>query len=69
MNRFRNTDITQHLTSVDIEQVVRSGGYIVKILERFLCYSLEFNPFEKIVSEMTDKRNKFEEKKYFCKHN
>ena len=26
INRFRNGDITQHLTSVDIEEVVRSGG-------------------------------------------
>ena len=29
INRFRNGDITQHLTSVDIEEVVRSGGYNV----------------------------------------
>ena len=26
INRFRKGDITQHLTSVDIEEVVRSGG-------------------------------------------
>ena len=26
INRFRNGDITQHLTCVDIEEVVRSGG-------------------------------------------
>ena len=36
INRFRNGDITQHLTCVDIEEVVRSGGYIVKILEGFI---------------------------------
>ena len=35
INRSRNGDITQHLTSVDIE-VVRSGGYIVKIFEGFI---------------------------------
>ena len=36
INRFRNGDITQHLTSVEIEEVVRSGGYVVKILEGFV---------------------------------
>ena len=35
INCFRNGDISQHLTSVDIE-VVRSGGCIVKILEGFI---------------------------------
>ena len=34
--RFRNGDVTQHSTSVDIEGVVRSGGYIVEILERLI---------------------------------
>ena len=29
INRFRIGDITQHLISVDIEEVVWSGGYIV----------------------------------------
>ena len=36
ISRFRNGDVTQHLTSVDIEEVVRSGGYIVKILEGYV---------------------------------
>ena len=31
--RFRNCDVTQHPTSVDIEGVVRSGGYIVETLK------------------------------------
>ena len=35
INRFGNGEIVQHLTSVDIEEVVRSGGYIVEILEGF----------------------------------
>ena len=33
INRFRNGDIVQHLTSVDIQEVVRFGGCIVKKLE------------------------------------
>ena len=47
INRFRNCDITQHLTSVDIEEIVRSGGYNAKILEGLVCDNLEFNPFER----------------------
>ena len=40
IKRFRNRDIIQHLTSVDIEEVVRSGGCIVELLEGFICYNL-----------------------------
>ena len=47
--RFRNDDITQYLTSVDIETIVRSGGYIVSFLESFSCDDLEFNPFERFL--------------------
>ena len=57
--RFRNGDITQHVTSLDIEEVFRSGGYIVKILEGFICDNLDFNPFERFIIDMTSKRNKF----------
>ena len=59
--RFRIGDIIQHLTSVDIEEMVRSGGYIVKMLERFICDNLEFNPSERFIIDMTNKRNKFKE--------
>ena len=60
-NRFTIGDIFQHLTSVDIEEVVRSDVYIIKILERFICDNLEFNPFERFFINMTNKRNKFKE--------
>ena len=49
------------MTSVDIEGFVRSDGYIVKILEGFICDNLEINPFGEIITDMTDKRNKFKE--------
>ena len=61
MNRFRNGEIIQHLISVDIEEVVRSGGYIVKINEGFFCDNLEFNLFERINIDMTNERNKYKE--------
>ena len=59
--RFRNGDTTQHLSSVDIEKVVRSSGYIVKILKGFTCDNLGFNPFERFIIDVTDKRNKLKE--------
>ena len=61
INRFRNGDITQHLTGVDIEEVVRCGGYAVKILEGFICVNLEINPIERFIIGMTEKRSKFTE--------
>ena len=69
INRFRNGDITQHLTSVDIEEAVRSGGCIVKILEGFVCNNLEFSPFERFVKDMTNKEINIKKKtKRYCKH-
>ena len=62
INRFRNGGITQHLTSMDIEEVFRSRGYIVKIVEGFICDNLEFNPIERIIKDMTDKRKKLKNK-------
>ena len=44
-----------------IEEFVRSGGYIAEIVEGFICDNLEFNPFERFIIDMTDKRNKFTE--------
>ena len=61
INRFRNGDITQHLTSVDIKEVVRSGGYIVEILEGFICDILEYIPFKRFIKDLTEKRIKFRE--------
>ena len=61
ISRFRNGDITQQLTSVDIEEVVRSGGHIVEILEGFISDKLEINPFERFITDKTNKRNKFQE--------
>ena len=47
---------------MDIEEVDRSGGCFVKFVEGIICDNLEFNQFERIIKDMTDKRNKFEEK-------
>ena len=61
INRFRNSDRTQHLTCADIEEVVRSRGYIVKKFERFKCDNSEFKPFERFLIDMTNKRSNYKE--------
>ena len=47
INSFRNGNITQHSTSVDIGKILRSSGYTVDILEGFLFNRLEYNLFER----------------------
>ena len=59
VNRFRNGDITQHLTSVDIEEIVRTGAVIKEIFKCFICDNLDFNPFEEYISDMTAKRKEY----------
>ena len=59
INRFKKGDITQYLTRIDVEEIVSSEGYFVKILESFLCDNLEVYPFERFIIDMTTKRNEF----------
>ena len=59
VNRFRNGDITQHLTSIDVEEIVRIGGIIKNIYEGFICDNLDFNPFREYILDMTAKRNEY----------
>ena len=59
VNRFRNGDITQHLTSVDIEEVVRVGGVITEVYEDCISDNLDYNPFEGYILGMTVKRNEY----------
>ena len=49
INRFKNGDITQHLTSLDIEEVVRIGGVIKELYEGFICDNLDYNPFKEYI--------------------
>ena len=55
VSRFRNCYTRQHLTSVDIEEIVRFGGVITEFFEAFICDNLDHNPFEKFVLDMTAK--------------
>ena len=67
INRFRNGEITQHLTSVDIEEIVRTGAVIKEFYKCFICDNLDFNPFKEYVLDMTAKRNEYKNRvKAFC---
>ena len=59
VNRLRNGDNTQHLTSVDIEEVVRVGGVLKELYEGFICDNLDYNPFKEYILDMTAKRNEY----------
>ena len=63
VNRFHNGYIRQQLTSVDIEEIVRVGGFITEFFEGFICDNLDYNPFEKFVLDLTAKRKKHKKEK------
>ena len=64
-NRFekiitmRNGVIIDTLTSVNIVEIVKCGGVILEVFERFFCYNLEYNPYTDFVSDMFQKRDLF----------
>ena len=51
INQFRIGDITQHLISIDIEEVERTGGRVVDIHERLICDNLEYNSFGRFLKK------------------
>ena len=59
VNRFRNGDIKQHLTSVNIEEVVKVGGVIEELYEGFICDNLDYNQFKEYMLDMTARRNEY----------
>ena len=57
INSFKNGDIIDYVTSVDLEEIVRIGGFVLEFYEGFICDNLEFNPFYNFIIDMTAKRN------------
>ena len=62
MNRSRNGVIIATLTSIDIIQIVKTGGVILKVYEGLFCESLEYNPYKDFVLDMYDKREQYKKK-------
>ena len=58
--RFRNGTIHDTLSSVDIQEIVKAGGRIIKIYEGIVYEkNLEVNPYEKFVIRLFDLRKKY----------
>ena len=62
INRSRNGTIVSTLTHIDIVQIVRTGGVVLKVYEGFFCESLEYNPYKDFVFDMFRKRNEYKSK-------
>ena len=62
VNRSRNGVIIATLTSIDIIEIVKIGGVILKVYEGFFCESLDFNPYSDFVFDMYDKREQYKKK-------
>ena len=62
VNRLRNGYITDTLTSVDIQEIVKIGGRVVEIYEGVI-YRENFKtpPFRKFIKELFDLRNKYKD--------
>ena len=52
---MRNGIIIDTLTSVDIVEMVKNGGDILEVFERFFCHNLEYNPYTEFVTDMFEK--------------
>ena len=57
LNRFRNGIVVATLTNVDILEIVKKGGVILKVYEGIFCESLDYNPYVDFVLDMSKKRN------------
>ena len=60
--RMRNGYITQVLTSVDIQEIVKIGGIIIQIYEGVIYReNFQVSPFEKIIDELFALRKKYKD--------
>ena len=63
VDRMRNGYITQVLTSVDIQEIVKIGGKVIQIYEGVVYReNFEVSPFEKIFDEIFALRQKYKDK-------
>ena len=62
INRMRNGYITQVLTSVDIQEIVKIGGIIIQIYEGVIYREIfKISPFKKIIDELFALRQKYKD--------
>ena len=56
---MRNGTTVDTLTSVDIADIVKSGGIFFEVFEGFFFHYLEYNPYAEFVNDKFEKRDKF----------
>ena len=57
---MRNGYIIDHLTSVDIQEIVEIGGKIIKSYEGVIYgENFEFSPFRKVIDKLFALRQKY----------
>ena len=54
---MRNGINVDTLTSADIVEIVKCGGYILEVFEGFFCHNLKYNPNTVFVTDMFEKRD------------
>ena len=62
INRMRNGYITQVLTSVDIQEIVKIGGKVIEIYEGVIYREIyKVSPFKKVIDKLFELRQKYKE--------
>ena len=62
INRIRNGYITQVLTSVDIQEIVKIGGKVIEIYEGVIYReSYQVSPFKEVIDKLFELRQKYKE--------
>ena len=64
VNRMRNGDIIDTLTSLDIQEVVKIGGKVIEIYELVIFReNFKISPFRKIIEKLFALRQKYKDEK------
>ena len=56
---MRNGVKIDTLTSVDMVEIVKRGGFILEVFEGFFCHNLECNPYTEFLTDTFEKRYLF----------
>ena len=62
INRMRNVCIMDHLTSVDIQEIVKIGGKVIQIYEGVIYREIfKVSPFRKVIDKLFALRQKYKD--------
>ena len=62
INRMRNQYIIDHLTSVDIQEIVKIGGKVIEIFEGVIYReNFKVSPFRKVIDKLIASRQKYKD--------